>query len=333
MATQVNDNRGQHQPVNTFDFEVTPENDDLATDRGQRQPENTFDFEATPENDDLATDRGQRQPVNTFYFDVTPENDDLATQSACGFCGECITRCFLPSICTVGCCCIPYYFRDARQQVEIFEMRHPGAACCCPGGFGGGGAKGWMNCCCYVCDLCYDGSLTKTPPYFKHRLDMYGARNCFAGFNKVIVQDPEEVERLLMEENGRGDSLGPTDFARDRLTHDETDGNREVLLLVMNGVDPAKPVSDHKAFREALLSLTMSPACMIRVSLSDPTMQKYMDLFREELLQCHNESEVTTRAVPRFLLRALHWGVLALDLNERDFNIVFDTYYAGTKLC
>jgi hypothetical protein len=188
-----------------------------------------------------------------------------------------------------------------------------------------------IRCCCYLCDLSYDCQITDTVPYFQHRATMYGHRNSYAGFNKVVVQDPEEVERLLVEENGRGPYLGLTDFALNRLTPDVTDHNRTVLLLVMDGVEKGKPVSDHTAFRAALLSLTTSQDCMNRVAVKNPMMQRYIELLKQDIAKCTSSSEIPLKALPPYLLRTLHWGVLGLDLNNEEFNLVYDTYYKGTS--
>jgi hypothetical protein len=272
-----------------------------------------------------AVARGEYAPVNPgasddkspFVYGLTGDADDLANQGFCACCGECVTRCFLPSIATVGCCCIPYYFRDCKQQVQIYTMRH-NDTCTKP-----------IRCCCYVCDLAYDCAIPNTIPFFTNRAKMYGHTNSFAGFNKVVIQDPAEIERLLLTENGRGPYLGITDLAKDRLTTDDTDNHRNVLLLVMDGLEKGKEVSDHQAFRAALLSLTTSPECFGRVALTNATMQKYIEMLKEDIGKCTSSDEVGMKAIPAYLMRTLHWGVLGLDLTDEEYKLLFDTYYKG----
>lgn len=155
---------------------------------------------------------------------------------------------------------------------------------------------------------------------------MYGKGTAYCSFNKVVITDSDEAERLLVNPADRGIFLGLTDFKPSHITPNPLDNNRSNFLLTMNGTGEN---NDHDAFRKAFMSLSASPACLARAREDNPVMINIMNRFRVELNRCKSTKDVTTVAIPMYLLRVIHWTVLELDLIDNEYSTLYEVYYGG----
>ena len=62
-------------------------------------------------------------------------------------------------------------------------------------------------------------------------------------------------------------------------------------------------------------------------------MKKFIKLFEADVSAAKGDSAaLIATAIPRFLLRALHWGTLAMDFTDEEFATVWDLYYGSPEL-
>lgn len=149
--------------------------------------------------------------------------------------------------------------------------------------------------------------------------------NSFCEFNKLVIQDPDEVERLLLEPQKRGNSLGLLDLIPGRSLTDKSKEPLNLWEISDVGVDSNR----RKQLQDALKTLIASPECLARVNPSDSVMSKIIAKLLDHVSSAPNVKAITDKAIPKFLLRALHWAVLELDLDNRDFDILYECYCGG----
>lgn len=254
----------------------------------------------------------------TRYAKVSPEEIKSYNNDQYCYPFECITSCLIPSIACGVCCFIPYCYRDCRNTAEAYMLRHPTCMGCCQR-------------CCYIMDLSYDCNISDPKQMFINRQSMYG-NNIFCTHNRVHVWDQSESERLLLEEQDRGCYLGATDLVKSHMPYDEK--NRKLNLLEMSGLEVGNnsSISDHKAFRNALLSLTTSAACMNRISPSNPVMLSITNKLKEKFTVTSGDKKdlksICAVALPEYLLRGLTWAIFDMDLTDTEYDILNDTYDA-----
>ena len=83
-------------------------------------------------------------------------------------------------------------------------------------------------------------------------------------------------------------------------------------------------------FYKAFKSFTASPECFLRIQPSNIIMKKIIQLYDADVSAAKGVTSVLVNtAIPRYLIRALHWGTLALDFTDDEFATVWDLYYAS----
>lgn len=228
----------------------------------------------------------------------------------CSFLIDAVVRFVMPTCACTLCFCIPTYNRHYRQRAQIWLVQNPTRCKCC-------------RCCFYCMDMSMDCTGNFDVP-FRNRKKMYG-QNSFCAFNKLVIQDPDEIENLLLNPQKRGYYLGFSDLIPTRKITDE---NKEDLYLL--GMTDGEN-SRHIKLRNGLKTLIASRECLERARPRDPVMKEIIALYQTELRQARNTKDITDKAVPRFLIRALHWCVLEMNLveNEEDFRTLFEVFYGG----
>lgn len=256
-------------------------------------------------------------------FDDNDKKKELALQSQgfynntlCYPC-DCCIHCALPSMVSVICFAIPCFTkcqRAARHDAELFMLRRP--FCC-----------SFSQCCCYYMDLWYDCSPGDVRQLFFNRKEMYGT-NRFVFQNKVVVWDKEISEKILLREEGRGPYLGATNLITSHLPKGEN--GRSISLLTLSGTTLTKGYdqNDHKAFRNALMSLTTAPDCLERASPLNPTMMSIIQKFEADITSsCLTREDVINIPMKKYLIRSMHWCILELDLTDAELSDLMITHY------
>ena len=88
----------------------------------------------------------------------------------------------------------------------------------------------------------------------------------------------------------------------------------------------------HKLCRDAIYSIMNSTECMDRISPTNDVMIKIISALKIASAKADkngSKSELMSHAIPAYLIRTLHWGILAMDISDSEFNTLFDLYYSG----
>ena len=84
----------------------------------------------------------------------------------------------------------------------------------------------------------------------------------------------------------------------------------------------------HKLFYKAVFSLFNSPQCIARIHPENPVMKKFIMLFQKDTSDTNGDNQALVDvAIPRFLIRSLHWGILNVEFSQEEFDQVYSLYY------
>jgi len=190
---------------------------------------------------------------------------------------------------------------DLCHRLDKFTIRHPFWARCC-----------W--CAAAASEL--HASVHLGGSFYRQYEKTFGENYCCG--QKVVLSEPALVEKSLTSPAGRGFYLHMYGMRERALAPATIDGETSFLLALPNDNDPA---SRHAELRQLVFTYCAGPAAMRRALPSDPVTAALLRDLRARLRS--DPGNASNLHFPTFVVRAIHYCALGLQLDDATFDLAF----------
>ena len=189
---------------------------------------------------------------------------------------------------------------DYCHRLDRFTLRHP-----C-----------WAGCCCVARLSELHASVYLGGSFYRNYESAFGENYCCG--QKVVVSEPALLEESLTSPAGRGFCLHMYGMRESALKHNTIGGETAFLLALPNDDDPN---SQHARLRQLMFAHCTGDAAAARARVDDPVMGALLWDLRGKVAS--DPENTTNLHFPTFIVRAIHYCLLNLELDDETFDLVF----------